>query len=373
MSSNNNVKIQSYLVYLKSLVSNHVKLPVNINSIKRTSKTGIIIINTGTPKSYGYWDLRRYLEEFLTDQRVIEISKFIWYPILYLFILPIRPFKKRNCYKSIWNMEKDESPLLTLSRNQCDKIIENLSSKIKSPFIVDWAFRYGPHNIEERINVLVNEGCDKLVILPLFPHYSQATVGGACDEVYRTMLKLRYQPALRIVPPYYKIEKYIEVIGNSVLKKLTNDNIPLEVLIFSYHGIPLKYSQKGDPYGYQCHETTEYITNYIKNIIEKEPSKYNPLPYTVTSYSSRFGPLEWLKPYTDDVVTNLGKKGCKSLGIISPSFHTDCLETWEELRDELGELFIKLSNGGNFVFIDSLNDTKDSIDLLCQLIDSNNF
>ncbi|CEF66264.1 Ferrochelatase, mitochondrial [Strongyloides ratti] len=371
MSPINNFDDKTYLKYLKSLVSNHIKFP--INSTHRKSKTGILIINTGTPKSYGYWDLRSYLKEFLSDQRVIEVNKFIWYPILYLFILTIRPFKKKKCYKSIWNMEKNESPLLTMSKSQRDKIFKKLSNDVTISFTIDWAFRYGPHNIEERINTLVNEGCDKLIILPLFPQYSQATVGGACDEVYRTMLKLRYQPPLRIIPPYYETQKYIEAIGDSILHKLTKNNIPLEVLLFSYHGIPLKYSQKGDPYGLHCHKTTEFVLEYINNIVEKEPSKYNHIPYTMTTYSSRFGPMEWLKPYTDDTVKNLGEKGCKSLGIISPSFHTDCLETWEELRDDLGQLFIDLSNGGNFVFIDSLNDTENSIDLMCQLINDNIF
>uniref|UniRef100_A0A0K0EKZ1 Ferrochelatase n=1 Tax=Strongyloides stercoralis TaxID=6248 RepID=A0A0K0EKZ1_STRER len=369
--SSNNFENPTYLLYLKSLVSNHVKFPINISHNK--SKTGILIINTGTPKSYGYWDLRRYLKEFLSDQRVIEVSKFIWYPILYLFVLPIRPFKKSKCYKSIWNVEKDESPLLTISRSQRDKIFDKLSSEITTSFAVDWAFRYGPHNIEERINALISEGCNRFIILPLFPQYGQATVGGACDEVYRIMLKLRYQPPLRIIPPYYGSPKYIQAIGDTVLVKLTKSNTPLEVLLFSYHGIPLKYSQKGDPYGHHCHETTKLVTEYVQNIIDNEPSKYNPIPYIMTTYSSRFGPKEWLKPYTDDVVKNLGEKGCKSLGIISPSFHTDCLETWEELRDDLGSLFTKLSNGGNFVFIDSLNDTENSIDLMCQLVNDNIF
>uniref|UniRef100_A0A0N4Z1Y5 Ferrochelatase n=1 Tax=Parastrongyloides trichosuri TaxID=131310 RepID=A0A0N4Z1Y5_PARTI len=360
----------SYITYLKSILSNHPKFPVK----KIEDKTGIILINTGTPKSYGYWDLRRYLKEFLTDQRVIEVNKFIWYPILYLFILPFRPFKKAKCYKSIWNEELNESPLLTMSRSQGDKVYHKLiNSNIDGNFVVDWAFRYGSHNIEERINYLVKSGCNKLIFLPLFPQYSQATVGGACDEIYRVMCKLRYQPPIRIIPPYYRNEKYIKSIGDSILKKLEANEKELEVLIFSYHGIPLKYSVKGDIYNYHCHETTDLIVKYIKKSVELNNDKYNSIPEVITSFSSRLGPMEWLKPYTDDVVTNLGKTGCKSLGIISPSFHTDCLETWEELRDDLGDLFRKLSNNGNFVFINSLNDSNDSINVISNLIIDNYF
>uniref|UniRef100_A0AC35UCQ6 Ferrochelatase n=1 Tax=Rhabditophanes sp. KR3021 TaxID=114890 RepID=A0AC35UCQ6_9BILA len=361
--------MSSYKAYLNSLQFNYTANDL----IKTKELTGILLVNTGTPSSLNYWDIRRYLKQFLSDKRIIELTNWIWYPILYLFILPFRPFNKAKAYKSIWNWELNESPLLTLTKRQCEKVSTKLElTHGKDKLIVDWAFRFGDSSINDKIKKLIKEGCKKIVVFPLFPQYAGATIGGINDEVYRTFLCLRVQPELVTISTYYRNPKYIQLLGDSILEHLLVAKKPIQVLLFTYHGLPLEYCIKGDTYPIQCNETTAFVTSYLRHQITKKASKYHQqLPLIQTTYSSRFGPSEWLKPYTDVVVKELIKTDVKSLAIIAPSFHSDCLETWEELRDDLGDLFCSNIDDSSFLYINCLNDKSAAIDMICDIIKHN--
>ncbi|GMR38434.1 hypothetical protein PMAYCL1PPCAC_08629 [Pristionchus mayeri] len=321
-------------------------------------KTGILLTNTGTPSDHSYWPMRRYLEQFLLDTRVIEMPRLIWLPILYLFVLPLRPFKKGKCYKAIWNMEKDESPLRTISRNQANDLQKALEAKGES-VVVNWAFRYGQPSIADGIAELQKAGCDRLVLYPLYPQYSATTAATMCDAAFHALLKQRHQMAIRTVPAYYRNAVFIEAIASIIEEKLKESG-DVEVIVVTYHGIPLPYQEKGDPYGYQCHETTELLRERLAKggVTSAE---------LVTSFQSRFGHIEWLKPYTEDLTVELAKSGIKKMAIVAPGFSSDCLETLEELDMDVREQFME--NGGEkCVYIPCLNDSAEGTRVLADVV-----
>ena len=318
----------------------------------RFGKTGVLLINLGTPNSTSWWDIRKYLKEFLSDRRVIEINPIIWQIILNLFILTFRPSKTAHAYKKIWKKDTNESPLLYYTRSQAEKLKGRIANE---KIVVDFAMRYGSPSINYKLHLLKDFGCDNIVILPLYPQYAAATTATVCDEVYRSLMRMRWQPSLQVIPHYESESSYIEAIVNSIEKKVSSINWKPDLIIASYHGIPKKYFDKGDPYHCYCHKTTRLIKEKYKSInIE-------------TTFQSRFGPQEWLTPYTDKTLENLPKKGIKNLLVICPGFASDCIETLEEINIQGRESFI--SHGGeNFDFIPCLNDNSDHIDLFKKLV-----
>ena len=318
----------------------------------RFGKTGILLINLGTPDSTDWWDIRKYLKEFLSDRRVIEVNPILWQIILNLFILTFRPSKTSHAYKKIWRKESNESPLLYFTRNQAQKLKDKIGNE---KIIVDFAMRYGNPSIKSKLNLLKDSGCEKIIILPLYPQYAAATTATVCDEVYRSMMKMRWQPSLQVIPHYESEPAYINALTKSVEKKIETINWKPDLIISSYHGIPKKYFDKGDPYHCYCHKTTRLMKEKFTSIDIQ------------TTFQSRFGPQEWLTPYTDKTLESLPKKGVKNLLVICPGFASDCVETLEEINIQGRESFLK--NGGkNFDLIPCLNDNSDHINLFEKLV-----
>ena len=315
-------------------------------------KTGVLIINLGTPDSTKWLDVRKYLKEFLSDRRVIEVNPIIWQIILNLFILTFRPSKTAHAYKKIWKKDTNESPLLFFTRSQAAK----LSNKIgNEKIIVDFAMRYGNPSIKSRLNKLKEEGCENIIVLPLYPQYAAATTATVCDEVYRSLMKMRWQPSLQIVPHYESEPMYIGALVDSIEKKIEEISWEPDLIISSYHGIPKSYFDKGDPYQCYCQKTTRLIREKFNKIEIK------------TTFQSRFGPQEWLTPYTDKTIENLPREGVKSLLVICPGFASDCVETLEEINIQGRQAFME--NGGkNFDLIPCLNDDAKHIDLFQKII-----
>ncbi len=318
-------------------------------------KTGVLIINLGTPDSTSWLDIRKYLREFLSDRRVIEVNPVIWQIILNVFILNFRPSKTAKAYKEIWMKDKNMSPLLYYTKKQSEKISNSIS---KENIIINFAMRYGNPSIKNSIYKLHKMGCENLVILPLYPQYAAATTATVCDEVYRTLMKMRWQPSLKIIPHYESDPLYIDALINSINRKLNEINWKPDLIIASYHGIPKKYFDKGDPYHCYCHKTTRLISEKLSSIKIK------------TTFQSRFGPQEWLQPYTDKTLENLPKEGVKNVLTICPGFSSDCVETLEEILIQGKESFIN-SGGINFDMVPCLNDNDDHILLLKSLIERN--
>jgi protoporphyrin/coproporphyrin ferrochelatase len=332
---------------------NDILKAINHPPVKH-GKTGVLIVNLGTPDSTSWWDIRRYLKEFLSDRRVIETNPVLWSIILNLIILNFRPHKTARAYKKIWMKDTNESPLRFYTRSQAEK----LSTKLKtySNIIVDYAMRYGNPSIKSKLDYLHKEGCEKLIILPLYPQYAAATTATVCDEVYRVLMKMRWQPSLQIIPHYESEPLYIGALVNSInnhLKKI--DWIP-DVILSSFHGIPKKYFDKGDPYQCYCHKTNRLMKEKFGNSIPIE-----------ISFQSRFGPAEWLRPYTDKTLERLAKEGTSNVLMICPGFSSDCVETLEEIEMEGQETF-KENGGKNFSVVPCLNDNDDHINLLEYLI-----
>ena len=315
-------------------------------------KTGVLLINLGTPDSTNWWDIRKYLKEFLSDKRVIEVNPVLWQIILNLFILNFRPSKTAHAYKKIWLKEANESPLRYYTRNQAQKLQQEL---VGENIIVNFAMRYGNPSIKSKLNELKNNGCENIIILPLYPQYAAATTATVCDEVYRTLMKMRWQPSLQIVPHYESEPLYVSALVKSIEKKIETISWKPDLIIASYHGIPKKYFDKGDPYHCYCHKTTRLIKEKFPKIEIQ------------TTFQSRFGPQELLTPYTDKTLESLSAKGIKNLLVICPGFASDCVETLEEINILGRETFLK--NGGEkFDFIPCLNDSLEHIKLFENLV-----
>ena len=315
-------------------------------------KTGVLIVNLGTPDSTGWWDVRKYLKEFLSDRRVIEVNPIIWQIILNVFILTLRPAKSAHAYKKIWFNKTNESPLLYYTRAQSEKLKEKIETK---DIITDFAMRYGNPSIKSKLNSLKEKGCEKIIILPLYPQYAAATTATVCDEVYRSLMKMRWQPSLQIIPHYESEPLYIEALANSIRNKIKTISWKPDLIVASYHGIPKSYFDKGDPYQCYCQKTTRLLNEKLSEIkIE-------------TTFQSRFGPREWLTPYTDKTLESMPEKGIKNILVICPGFASDCVETLEEINIQGKESFLK-KGGRNFDFIPCLNDNMDHINLFSSLI-----
>ena len=315
-------------------------------------KTGILLINLGTPDSTNWWDIRKYLKEFLSDRRVIEVNPILWQIILNLFILTFRPSKTAHAYKKIWRKESNESPLLYFTRSQAEKLNKKIGNE---DLIVDYGMRYGNPSISLKLKLLKEKGCENIIILPLYPQYASPTTATVCDEVYRSLMKMRWQPSLQIVPHYESDPNYIKALIKSIKTKIENIKWKPDLIISSYHGIPKKYFDKGDPYHCYCHKTTRLMKEQFTSIDIQ------------TTFQSRFGPQEWLTPYTDKMLESLPNKGVKNLLVICPGFASDCVETLEEINIQGRESFLS-SGGENFDLIPCLNDDLDHIELFEKLV-----
>ena len=315
-------------------------------------KTGVLLVNLGTPDSTSWWDIRKYLKEFLSDRRVIEVNPFVWQIILNLFILTFRPSKTAKAYKEIWMQKENMSPLRYYTLMQTKKLRERFDN---NKIVVDYAMRYGNPSIKSIMTKLQQEGCENIIVLPLYPQYAAPTTATVCDEVYRTLLKMRWQPSLQIVPHYESEPLYINALVNSINKKISELNWKPDLIIASYHGIPKKYFEKVDPYHCYCQKTSRLISE-----------KYKEIPIK-TTFQSRFGPQDWLQPYTDNTLENLPKEGKKNILVICPGFSSDCVETLEEIAIQGKESFMK-SGGKNFDVIPCLNDNDDHINLIKKLV-----
>lgn len=314
-------------------------------------RIGVLLLNLGTPDATSYWPMRRYLKEFLSDERVIEEPKWKWWPILNLIILTTRPSKKGKDYETIWNKAKDEGPLKTITRSQAEKLQARLSASPR--ILVDWAMRYASPTTESRLRWLQEQGCDRILLVPLYPQYAAATTATACDQAFRALMKMRWQPAVRVAPAYHDDPAYIEAVAASMTRDLARLDFEPERIIATFHGMPQKYFEAGDPYHCQCQKTSRLVREKLG--IPKER--------WLTTFQSRFGNDPWLQPYTDMTVERLAKEGVKRLALVAPGFSADCLETLEELDGENRHIFE--GNGGErFAYLPALNDSAEGLDVI---------
>lgn len=317
----------------------------------RFGQTGVLIVNLGTPDGTGYWPMRRYLKEFLSDRRVIEVNPFVWWFILNGPVLTKRPFSSGEAYRSIWNKEQNESPLRTITRSQADVLAREFGDEPR--LHVDWAMRYGNPSIKSRLTALQEQGCERILLVPLYPQYSAATTATVCDKAFDALKEMRWQPSLRVAPPYYDDPGYIDALVTSMKASLDTLGFEPEVVIASFHGLPLEYFKKGDPYHCHCVKTARLM----REAMGWDETKF------IQTFQSRFGKDEWLQPYTDKTIEKLAQEGVKRLAVITPGFAADCVETLEEIAQEGRSLFEE--NGGEvFATLPCLNDSPEGMAFL---------
>ncbi len=324
------------------------------------ARVGILLANLGTPDGYDYWSMRRYLNEFLSDKRVIDYSPWIWQPLLQLVILSKRPFSSGAAYKSIWNHEAGESPLMTITKQQCAKIRHAMEARYGNQVMVDFCMRYGNPSTNSKVRSMVEAGCRKILFFPLYPHYAGATSATANDQFFRALMDEKWQPTTRTVEPYFGHPLYIDALAKSIERTYARLETRPDILVCSYHGVPQRYLLEGDPYHCQCQKTTRLL---------KERLGWNDTEIT-TTFQSRFGPEEWLKPYTVEEVARLAEQGKKRIAVCAPAFSADCIETLEEINEEIRESF-EHAGGREFPYIPCLNDDAAHITALSAVIEDN--
>ncbi|HET9902202.1 MAG TPA: ferrochelatase [Xanthobacteraceae bacterium] len=320
-------------------------------------RVGVLLVNLGTPEGTDYWSMRRYLKEFLSDRRVIEENPLKWWLVLNLIVLTVRPGRKGRDYEKIWNRALDESPLRTITRSQAEKLAARFAQQAK-PVTVDWAMRYGTPSIPSRLKALSEGGCDRVLLVPLYPQYAAATTATVADKAFDALKAMRRQPTLRVCPPYYDDPVYIEAVATGFENALKTLPFRPDVILASFHGMPKDYVAKGDPYLQQCTETTRLLRARLG--MDEERLRM--------TFQSRFGPAEWLRPYTDETVKVLARSGVKNLAVLTPGFAADCLETLEEIAGENAEIF-RHAGGENFAAIPCLNDSPEGMRVIAHVVD----
>ena len=323
-------------------------------------KVGILLSNLGTPDNYDYWSMRRYLGEFLSDRRVIDYSPWLWQPLLQLIILTKRPFSSGAAYKSIWNEEANESPLLTITKAQTAKIKTAMQARYGEDVMVDFCMRYGNPSTKSKVREMTKAGCQKILFFPLYPQYAGATSATANDEFFRALLEETWQPTARTVQPYFDDPVYIDALAQSIEKAYAGLEKRPDLLICSYHGVPKRYLMQGDPYHCHCQKTTRLL---------KERLGWDDTEIK-TTFQSKFGPEEWLQPYTVKEVARLAEAGTKNIAVCAPAFSADCIETLEEINEEIFESF-EHAGGKDFTYIPCLNDDDAHIKALGTVIERN--
>jgi protoporphyrin/coproporphyrin ferrochelatase len=322
-------------------------------------KLGILLVNLGSPDAPTPSAVRRYLAQFLSDPRVIESNRLLWWLILHGVILRIRPARAAKSYQKVWT--DDGSPLIHISRLQTRAIQKKLEERFRGHVIADLAMTYGRPSIESGLEALRSAGARRLLILPLYPQYSATTTAAVFDEVTRVLQGWRWLPDLRMINQYHDHPKYIEALANSI-KKQWRENERSDLLLFSFHGIPQRYVDSGDPYFCHCQKTARLVADKLA---------LNPSEWKVV-FQSRFGREAWLQPYCSVTLQELPAAGVKSVDVICPGFAADCLETLEEMRMENKELFIE-AGGETFNYIPCLNDSQEHIEALCEILTAHMF
>ena len=325
------------------------------------AKVGILLANLGTPDNYDYWSMRRYLNEFLSDQRVIDYPKWKWQPLLQLIILTKRPFSSGEAYKSIWNEDQGESPLMTITKDQTAAISKAMKDRYGDQVMVDFCMRYGNPSTKSKVRAMIDAGCRKILFFPLYPHYAGATSATANDQFFRVLMEEKWQPTVRTVDPYFEHPLYIEALAQSIEAAYAKMETKPDILCCSYHGVPKRYLMEGDPYHCQCQKTTRLL---------KERLGWADTDIK-TTFQSKFGPEEWLKPYTVEEVARLASEdGKKNIAVCAPAFSADCIETLEEINEEIKESFEE-AGGEHFTYIPCLNDDPAHIRALSAVIEEN--
>ncbi len=313
-------------------------------------KIGVLLLNLGTPDATDFWSVRRYLKEFLSDPRVIETPKWLWWPILNLVILTFRPKKAGHAYEMVWDKERNDSPLRVITKDQTAALAERMAG---DGVMVDYAMRYGNPSTQSVLEKMQAAGCQKILLVPLYPQYSATTTATANDKAFDALRKMRWQPAVRTAPAYFEDPKYIETLGNSIRDGVAKLDFEPDLVITSYHGMPVDYLQKGDPYHCQCFKTSRLVREYLGWPKEK----------LMVTFQSRFGPTEWLQPYTDKTLEALPGKGIKKVAILAPAFSADCIETLEEIAMGGKETFLE-AGGEQFAYIPCLNASPEGMDMI---------
>jgi ferrochelatase len=308
-------------------------------------RVGVLLVNLGTPDATDYWSMRRYLKEFLSDRRVIETNRVLWWFVLNFIILTRRPQAKGRDYDKIWNKERNEGPLRTITRAQAEKLAASYAGERR--VLVDWAMRYGNPSIPSRLEAMQKAGCERVLVVPLYPQYAAATTATVADKVFDALKTMRWQPAIRIAAPYYDDPAYIDALARSIERDLSALPWKPETIIASFHGIPQDYFDKGDPYYCHCAKTTRLLRERLG--MSEEQLRM--------TFQSRFGRAEWIKPYTDETIKALAADGVKNIAVVTPGFSADCLETLEEIAGENAEYFHH-AGGKNFRAIPCLNDSE---------------
>ena len=321
----------------------------------KSGKIGVLLLNLGTPDSTDISAVRAYLKQFLSDPRVIETPKLFWWPILNLFILNTRPARSAHAYQTIWDMERNDSPLRVITGAQSKQLARAFASDDR--IVVDFAMRYGSPATGERLAALQAQGCDRILLAPLYPQYSATTTATANDEAYRALAKMRWQPAVRSMPSYHADAGYVAAIAASIEDGLKALEFTPEVVLASFHGLPRTYLEKGDPYYCYCQMTTRLVREKLGWPAER----------LQTTFQSRFGPAEWLQPYTETTLKELAAKGVKRVAIVAPGFSADCLETLEELAIRANETFLQ-AGGESFAYLPCLNDSPVGMKLIETLV-----
>lgn len=331
------------------------------NEFMTTPKIGVLLCNLGTPDATDYWSMRRYLSEFLSDRRVIETPRLIWFFILNGLILTSRPAAKGKDYSAIWNRELNESPLKTVTRAQATKLQAAIDGGLFHPhsvdIVVDWGMRYGTPSLKSAADRLTERGCERLLLVPLYPQYSAATTATACDKVFEALSTMRRQPVLRVAAPYYDDSVYIEEVSRSIADQLIDAKCDPEVILASFHGVPVDTLVKGDPYYDHCQKTAQRI----RMRLVLPPDRFQ------VSFQSRFGSAPWITPYTDETIKALAANGVKRLAVVTPGFSADCLESIEEIGRENAAYFLD-RGGEQFVRINCLNETEGGMRVIETLI-----
>ena len=326
----------------------------------RMGRIGVLLANLGTPDNYDYWSMRRYLGEFLSDRRVIDYAPWLWQPLLQTIILTKRPFSSGAAYKSIWNEAQGESPLATITKAQTAAMAERMQAAFGDRVVVDYCMRYGNPSTRSKVEQMQAAGCTKIVFFPLYPQYAGATTATANDQFFRVLMTLKWQPPVRTVPAYSDDPRYIDALARSVERAYDAAEREPEILVCSYHGVPKRYLMEGDPYHCQCQKTTRLLRERLGWDEDR----------IVTTFQSKFGPEEWLQPYTVEEVARLAEGGKRSIAVIAPAFSADCIETLEEINEEIRESFEE-AGGETFLYIPCLNDDAAHMDALAEIVAEN--
>jgi ferrochelatase len=322
------------------------------------ARVGVVLANLGTPDATDYWSMRRYLNEFLSDRRVIDYSPWFWQPLLQLVILTKRPFTSGANYRGIWNTERNESPLLTTTRDQATALGARMAERYGDRVVVDFAMRYGKPSTPSVLGRLRGLGCERIVFFPLYPQYSAPTTATANDQAFRALMGMRWQPALRTVPAYYDHPLYIEALARSVEAAYAGLARRPDLLVASYHGMPERYLREGDPYHCQCRKTSRLLRDRLGFAAGE----------VVVTFQSRFGSEEWLKPYTVEEVARLARAGTRHIAVIAPAFSADCVETLEEINGEIRESFVA-AGGEGFTYVPCLNAEAAHVEMMAAILE----